>query len=237
MIRVSRNQALAGLWLFAMATTQPAFASVVEGDLPARTGEDGLGIGYNFQMYLDTSAGPAGESRSGLVGSRAWSDSVNLKGPLGIPLGWTHTSNWAYINLQNDANVQITLSANSSDLVPGISLWSGADNSGGSWHTYEQDRVPFWVDASGFTYLKHITTGPGPFANQSAALSLFLHAGEYTVAIGGNDNTSAGHQAAYTFTVNASPVPLPAAAYLFGSALLGVTAFGRRKASLKVFNA
>jgi len=223
------------LWLLA---TQPAFAAIVAGDLPARAGETGGGVDYNFQFYLDTSNGATSETWNSTVGSRAWSDSVNLKGPLGIPLGWTMTSNWAYINLQHDANVQISLAPDNSNLVPGFSVWSGVDNSGGNWHTYEQDRVPFWVDAAGFTYLNHTTTGPGPFANQVASMSLFLPAGEYTVAFGGNDNTTAGHQAAYAFSVSAAPVPLPSAFYLFASALLGLTGAVRRKTAFnKAFTA
>lgn len=228
MTKLSWRLAWIGLCLLA---TQPAFAAIVAGDLPARAGETGGGVDYNFQMSLDVSAGASSETWRSTVGSRAWSDSVNLKGPLGIPLGWTMTSNWAYIKLLHDANVQISLTPDNSNLVPGFSLWSGVDNSGGNWHTYEQNMVPFWVDAAGFTYLNHTTTGPGPFANQVATMSLFLPAGEYTVAFGGNDNTTAGHQAAYAFTVSAAPVPLPSAVYLFASALLGLTGAARRKTS------
>lgn len=223
----SSTRSLLGVCLLA-ATAQSALASVVTGDLPARAGEDGEGIGYSFQMYLDASAAPATETLTSSVASRAWSDPVNLSGPLGVPLGWTHNSNWVYIKLESGANVQIILAPNGSDLVPAMTLWKGADNSGGNWHTYEQDRVPFWVDDPGFSHLDHVTTGPGGFANQNATLSAFLPAGEYTVALGGNDSTTAAHLAGYTFTVSAAPVPVPAAVYLFGSALMGMTALGRR---------
>jgi hypothetical protein len=151
-----------------------------------------------------------------------------LSGPSGIPLGWTHTSVWGYIRFEADAQVQLTLAPDTGDLVPAFSLWRGVDNDGANWHTYEQDQVPFWVDADGFSYLQHVTTGPGPYQGD-ATLSLFLPAGEYTVALGGNDNTTAGHRAAYRFTVAASPVPLPGAAYLFASVLLGFTAWERKR--------
>ncbi|WKJ90014.1 hypothetical protein QZJ86_18705 [Methylomonas montana] len=223
------TKALKGFCLLALATAQSAGASTtIAGDLPARAGEDGQGIAYNFQMLLDTSDGSSSESWNGVLGSKAWSDPSNVSGNLGIPLGWTHTSNWAYISLAAAANVTINLAANASDLVPAFTLWRGADNSGGNFHTYQQDAVPLWIDAAGFDFIRYVTTGPGPYSGQNAALSLFLNAGEYTVAIGGNDTTTAGHQAAYSFSVTAvAPVPLPGAVYLFGSALLGLVG-GRR---------
>lgn len=228
MKKLTLIQFLALFWLFALTGMSSSLASTVGGDLLARSGEDGQGIKYTFQMYLDSLAGPASETWSANVGSKAWSDPSNPPGPLGVPMGWTHTSNWAYFSLNADANVQLSLSANASDLVPAMTLWRGADNNGGDFHTYAQNTIPAWVDAPGFAYLQHITTGPGPFGGASAILSLFLSAGEYTVAIGGNDNTTAGHPAAYTFMINASPVPVPGAVYLFGSALLGVLTMGRR---------
>jgi hypothetical protein len=233
---LSQTLSLIGLCLVAGVAAQSSAASTVTGDLPARPGEDGQGIGYTFQMYLDPTAGPMTETWSGSVGSKAWSDPSNPVGPLGIPYGWTHTSNWAYFSLQSDATVQISLAPNGSDLVPAFTLWRGADNSGGNFHTYTQNGVPAWVDAPGFSTINYVTTGPGPFAGQNATLSLFLTAGDYTVAIGGNDTVSAGHPAAYSFTVNASPVPLPAAVYLFGSALAGLAASRRRNYS-RVINA
>lgn len=228
-MKLSYTKVLTGFCFLALTAAYPAAASTVTGDLSARAGEDGQGIDYTFQMYLDAANGPTGEFWSASVGSKAWSDPSNPPGPLGIPMGWTHTSNWAYLSLATAANVTINLVANGSDLVPAFTLWRGADNSGGVFHTYAQNTIPAWVDAPGFAYLQHINTGPGPFSNQSATLSLFLDAGEYTLAIGGNDTTNAGHLAAYNFTVNASPVPVPGAVYLFGSALMGMLSLSRRQ--------
>lgn len=213
-----------------LVNVSSASASLIAGDLPARAGEDGLGIDYAFQMYLDPSSGLVTENQAGPVGSKAWSDPSNINGSNGIPLGWTHTSVWGYIRLQTDANVQISLSPNGGDLVPAWSLWRGAENDGGNFHTYYQDAVPAWVDAAGFAHIDHVTTGPGPYSGQAATLSLFLTAGEYTIAIGGNDNNSAGHQANYSFSVNASPVPVPSAIYLFASTLAGFLAVRRKHA-------
>jgi hypothetical protein len=229
MTSLNRRKLFHGLmFTVSFGIAEPSLAGVVGGDLPARPGEDGAGIGYGFLMDLVNGQDPAVETWSGSVGSKAWSDSVNLPGPLGIPLGWTHTSVWGNIRLEADARVQLSLAPDNSDLVPAFTLWQGADNHGANWHTYEQDQVPFWVDADGFSYLRHVTTGPGPYQGD-ATMSLFLPAGEYTVALGGNDNITEGHPAAYRFTVAASPVPLPGAAYLLGSALLGFTAWGRKR--------
>lgn len=52
-----------------------------------------------------------------------------------------------------------------------------------------------------------------------------LAAGWYVIFVGGADSTMAGGG----FDVNVSSVPVPAAAYLFGTALFGLAATGRRK--------
>lgn len=57
------------------------------------------------------------------------------------------------------------------------------------------------------------------------ALSAFLTAGSYVLAITGNNGTS------YSGTISA--VPLPGAALLFGSALLGAGVVGRKKLGSK----
>jgi len=66
----------------------------------------------------------------------------------------------------------------------------------------------------------------------SATLTLFLAAGEYTLILGGYNGTSPGANLAYTATISASPVPVPAAVWLFGSALAGLGVFGRRKSAI-----
>jgi hypothetical protein len=95
------------------------------------------GITYAWQLEL---SGP-GDSGSvtGSVGSKSWADPSNPGlGSFGLNGGWTHTSNWIYLNLAQAAEVTITLEANAGvdngqggfyagDLFPAWSLWSGVD--------------------------------------------------------------------------------------------------------------
>lgn len=202
-----------------------ASASVVVGDLPARPGENGAGIGYGFQIYQQSGIT---DTFSGTVGSKAWSDPQNSLGPLGVPLGWTHTSVWAYIKVTDSGNYRISVSPDASNLVPAFTLWKGADNSGFVAHEYAQVGVPAFVNAPGFAYINHVTLGPGAYTGANASLTLFLNAGEYTVALGGNDGTTLGHQAGYSFSM--APVPVPGSIWLFGSALTALISI-RRKAA------
>jgi hypothetical protein len=118
--------------------------------------------------------------------------------------------------------VRVTLTANADvadseggfldgDLVPAFTLWSGADNDGLDDHFYEQGETPHWIDAPGFAYLAHADTGPGPAAGAVAEVALALPAGEYTVVLGGRDETTSSHRVGYRLTLSA---PEPAAPLL-----------------------
>jgi hypothetical protein len=221
------RNAMAVVGLCALASGAQA-ATITAGDLAGGTG----GIGYAWQLEL---AGP-GDSGSvtGSVGSKSWADPSNPGlGSFGLNGGWTHTSNWIYLKLDQAAEVTLTLAANGAvdngqggfyagDLIPAWSLWSGVDNDGLDDHFYEQGAVPHWIDAAGFAFLDHADPGSSP-----ASLVLNLAAGEYTFAVGAHDDVTAAHRAGYTFTVSA--VPEPAGALLLGLGLLGFGLSGRQR--------
>jgi hypothetical protein len=60
-------------------------------------------------------------------------------------------------------------------------------------------------------------------------LTRFLTAGNYTLILGGYDGTTAGGNLLYTATITASPVPVPGAIWLFGSAMAGLLGVSKRK--------
>jgi len=152
---------------------------------------------------------------------------------------WGMTADFGLINLHHDADVTITVSSDGSDLRPAFGLWQGWDSStSGSRHdSYTSNgailpgaAAPLSSDIGSFL-------GWAAAASQgtsaSATLSLFLSAGQYTLILGGYNGTTAGANLAYTATISAAaaPVPIPAAAWLFGSSVVGLLGFGRRKKS------
>ena len=219
----------------ALAFASAAGASTtVAGDLVGGTG----GITYAWQIALDDAFDVA--NVPGNVGSKSWADPSNPDlGSFDLNAGWTHTSNWIYLELAEDAVVRITLAPNADvpnttggfyagDLVPATSLWSGYDDDGGDNHFYEQGEVPNWIDAEGFAFLDHDTTGPGPFASEVATIEIALDAGIYTLAVGGHDDTTSGHRVGYTFSVQGRPEADAAFSAAFGIAALGALRARRR---------
>lgn len=209
-------------------------ATVTAGD----TGDPlGRGIAYNWTVSMngnDTTAGST-PTYASTVGSLSWNDPINFGDPIGT--GWTHTSNWTALTLTEAADLTITLSANSSSLVPAFSLYSGhqqTDNGGNfGYHVYNNAGNFDWstadptYDSSSLSYSGNATASG---TDSSIAKTFSLGPGLYSLVFGGNPPPgTTGSPVAYQATLTTSPVPVPAAVYLFGSGLIGLVGLARRR--------
>lgn len=161
------------------------------------------------------------------------------------PMGWYrnvansgrgHGADIGLIKLESAANLTITVAADSlttADLTtvikPGFSLFQGWDTS--STVTTSAQKSAYLNNANnpfgsvGLTYLN----GVGGTGSSVSLVFTNLAAGDYTLILGGNGGGGHGDYSV-TFSSTA-PVPLPAAVWLFGTALMGGTWISRRKAS------
>jgi hypothetical protein len=112
--------------------------------------------------------------------------------------------------------------------LSGITLWSGA-TSGGS------NNTGSFPDNTGSPIFSYFIGDPGaasptgaqgsPFGTGDILFNGMLAAGDYTIRLYENgQNTSA-------YEVSVNVVPIPGAAWLFGSALLGFVGISRRKSA------
>lgn len=150
---------------------------------------------------------------------------------------WGNAMDFGLIDLHAAGNLLITVAADASQnstFVPGFTLFSGWADTGtgnkhGSWNANPNN--PGTLGATGLTYLGHAsTTIEGGVASY---LFTGLAEGKYSLWIGGNGptGTTTGSQS-YVATISASPVPVPGAVWLFGSAIVGMIGVGRRKAAI-----
>jgi hypothetical protein len=184
------------------------------------------------------------------VGQLSWCQAGTCAGGGGTSIGWNHTSNHILFSLSQASPVTITLSNAAADatkhgpnetsgvlggdLIPAFTIYSGVSTTGNNDgnHTFNNLQNP-WTNV---TYLDHdantanahsitwnsVTDGPG-----------ILPAGYYSLWIGGNyanvQNADGSHGKNYALTISTTTVPVPAAVWLFGSALAGMGIIGRRK--------
>lgn len=232
-----RSAALLGAAVPLFVAGATAAGTVTPGDVPGGTGDGGVPYTYRADV-----SGP-GDSVTIVdsVGNKSWADPMNQDmGDFGLDAGWTHTSNWIHLELAASADLTITLASKdgvpdgsggtlAADLVPALSLWSGADNDGTAEHFYEQGSVPSWVDAAGFVFLDHADTGPGPFAGAEAEVAGTFAAGVYTIAVGGHDEVASAHRSGYELTIVAAPEPGGVLFLAAGAAALAAARGARRR--------
>jgi hypothetical protein len=124
--------------------------------------------------------------------------------------------------LTGNAGDTFSFEVTSSTLEFGMSLYQGV--------LEEMDLlVPGFDNSESFAGLFFVTSTPEFGAIGTQLLNVVLpSAGAYVLAIGG-EGFGFENSYAYNLSVTAAPVPLPAAAWLLGSALLGLGALRRRR--------
>lgn len=160
---------------------------------------------------------------------------------------WNPASSWGaalgfgLIDMHHAGNLTIEVKADTSGgsgstFTPGFTVFSGWDTGTGNKHQgWNADaNNPGKLSSTGLTYLDHSATTT---AGGMTTLTLSnLAAGHYSIWIGGNGAgcTTGGScltpaNQAYMATITASAVPVPAAAWLMGTGLLGLVGMRRKK--------
>ncbi len=152
---------------------------------------------------------------------------------------WGNALDFGLIDLHANSNLLITVAADASQnssFTPGFTLFSGWD--AGTTSTKHQSwngtsalpgnpATPTTLGSTDLTYVGHAaTTAAGGTVSY---LFTNLAAGDYSLWIGGNGTGNTTTNQSYVATISASPVPVPGAVWLFGSALAGVVGLRRRK--------
>ncbi len=153
------------------------------------------GIGYAYTLLLKN--GDFG-SFSDHVGAWSWEDNALFGNPGqdSQPVGWTHTSCWTAVNLEEGSLLTITLErdanvpwpsvdnpdrkADTSSMFPSLTLWKGWDNDGGDFHTYNNRGRVSW--AEDLNYVDHIDNS----TDTTISRTWRLPAGQYSVVLGSN---------------------------------------------------
>ncbi|MHC9062767.1 VPLPA-CTERM sorting domain-containing protein [Nitrospira sp. CMX1] len=223
--------AAVGLWL---AGAVPSHASTVT---PNPAGHQS-GLTYEWEVVMgDLDLAHYHAS----VGAKSWAEPGN---PVGGK-GWTHTSSWTTLDLTGLSGPTIlTLELErghngTSQLFPAFSLFSGVEdvNSDATNHTWNNTGAISW--ATSLTYIDHLANIGGPNGTDSGtgqdfvSKSWVLTPGFYTLNYGGNPSFALGQTGLHEFSasLSTSPVPVPAAIYLFGTGLIGLAGLARRKLS------
>jgi hypothetical protein len=218
--------AIASLWLAGPAPSQASTVTPNPGDLQSA-------LTYEWKVVMGDSDSA---NYTGSVGAKSWAEPGQ---PVGAK-GWTHTSDWTALDLtglSGPSILTVTVGQNASTLFPAFSLFSGWEtvNSDATNHTWNNTGPISW--ATNLTYIDHVANIGGPNGTDSgtglASVSkqFVLNPGLYTLNFGGNPSFDLGQTGSHAFsaTLTTSPVPVPAAVYLFGSGLVGLVGLARRR--------
>jgi len=173
------------------------------------------------------------------------SDSTSISGGA----SWGHALDFGLINMEVAGNLTLEVQADSlsSNFTPGFTIWNGWGdvNSGdkhSAWNFLSPEIVDFYVDFLGATpsgsdtalplYLQGVSyLGESATTISGGSTSLTLNnlaAGKYIVFIGGNGTENTDQT--YMANISVSAVPIPAAVWLMGSAMLGLMGMRRKQA-------
>jgi hypothetical protein len=170
------------------------------------------GISYAHQLTLE---GSSAGSFSGHVGAWSWEDE-SLFAPGDPTVGWTHTSHWLALRVQQDMNVVITMTrdanvpwpsglepdrkADITSMFPSFTLWNNWDNDGNDDDSYSNRGNVTW--AEDLLYKDHIDNS----TQDTITRTYFLRAGDYTMALGSNAPATNTNRQGYKISFATTPV-------------------------------
>ena len=213
--------------------------SIAEASTVSETDPQTGGIGYRWTIVM---GGDDSGSVIRHVGAWAWQDS-SLFSPGETPVGWTHNSEWVALKLEVAAIVTLRLEnaegvpnptplnpsgVAPNNLYPGMTIYAGWDNDLApqafadanndgvpteNWHSYSNRGDIEWAENT--HYFSHLE----PNGTHVIEATMFMPAGEYTIAIGGKSISETNEpRQGYRATFTTAPVPEPGSA---GLALVG----------------
>jgi len=172
------------------------------------------GIGYQHQVVLDNKSTGGFSSH---VGAWSWEDDSLFNAGAGEPpVGWTHTSNWVAVTLQQECLLTVTMKrdnavpwvsgsnpdpnqmADTTSMFPSFTLWRSWDNDGDDDHTYNNRGNVAW--AEDLSYIHHVDNS----TETEITRTYYLPAGQYTMALGSNAPATNSLRQGYSinFTTN-----------------------------------
>jgi len=155
-----------------------------------------------------------------------------------IGTSWGAALAYGLVDLHAGSWVDITVSAaDGSTFTPGVTLWNSWDASTGSSKHQSWNNGPTAADASplGSAELSYNDSAATTTAGGSVTIHKYLAAGDYTLFIGGNGTGgTSGIDQSYKVNIATSVVPVPAAVWLFGGALVSLFSVNRRKKAMPV---
>lgn len=165
---------------------------------------------------IDTSAG-------------AWQDTET------VPQGWGHNTDIGLFKSDVQANVSLNLSAVNSVFAKfGITLFTGADTGSGYSHHKPWNKIPEvpFTKSNPFGTTGVIYKGHQVNVDATNSFNFVAEPGQiYSIYLGGykGANDWLPKRDFYTLNITTSAVPVPATAWLFGSGLLGLISYSRKR--------
>lgn len=223
-----------------MKLTHAVAATSILGSLSAsaaiftQTDPSPNGIAYRWTVTLGADDSASFFRR---VGAWAWEDeSLFSQGQ--TPVGWTHNADWVAFTLLAPTNITMRIESKADvvdtsptnptgffggNLVPGFTVSAGWQNDGDPFedigHSFVNRGNTAW--ATNLTYLSN----PEGTGQNFIEHTLSLPAGNYTLVLGGNSESTVAEPAqGYLATFTTSSVPEPGSAALMLAGILGLLA-------------
>ena len=151
--------------------------------------------GVSYKNTVTLAAGDSG-SFSNHVGAWSWEDNTLFQ-PGQPPVGWTHTSHWVAVNVEDEAalvtmrverdasvpwpgDTEPERKADISSMFPSMTLYRGWDNDGGDSPNYNNRGNIVW--AEDLRYLDHVDNS----TETSITRTWRLPRGQYSLVVGSN---------------------------------------------------